>query len=49
MSCMGPGELCQPCLILPGATNVQLATSKQPEISQDHQISRAGGPMAYYY
>ena len=26
--------------------NVQLATSGPPEIWQDHQISRAGGPLS---
>ena len=28
-------------------TNVQLATSGPPEIWQDHQISRASGPMVH--
>ena len=46
MSCTGEGKLCQLCLTLP-PKNVQLPISGPPEICQDHQISRAGGPMVH--
>ena len=43
MYCTGEGQL---CLIFP-KTNLQLAISRPTEIWQDHQISRAGGPMVH--
>ena len=46
MYCTGEGKLYQLCLILP-KTNLQLAISRPPEIWQDRQISRAGGPMVH--
>ena len=46
MSRTGVDQFCQLCLILP-KTNLHLATSGPPEIWQDHQISRAGGPMVH--
>ena len=38
-------DKCQLCLNL--QKKVHLATSGTPEIWQDHQISRAGGPMVH--
>ena len=45
MSRTGADQFCQLCLIL--QKKLHLATSGPPEIWQDHQISRAGGPMVH--
>ena len=47
MSCAVASTFCQLCLILSKQKYVQLATSGPPEIWQDHQISRASGPMVH--